>query len=150
MNAEEFRALRAAAGFSVRRAAGWLGVAPSSIQRWEGGATNPSDVADRIRGLVALSETLATAQVLGRLAAVLAYVVRGYPPQGTEGISVDAGTRAGIGRLIQRARNEQPERYMVVEEEVEDLLASISGYPTLLDDEQTAEFWWGYYTRRRE
>jgi DNA-binding transcriptional regulator YiaG len=64
MRSEEFRQLRMAAGWSVRGAANELGVTPSTIQRWEAGATIPSEAADQVRAAAADHKRLASAHGL--------------------------------------------------------------------------------------
>jgi transcriptional regulator with XRE-family HTH domain len=151
MNGDEFRALRAAAGLSVRGAAKRLGVSPSTIQRWQmGQVVIPSDCADRMRQSAGSpSVEQARARTLGRLTAVLSWVRHGYVPQEMK-THVSAGTAKGIGELMDGLREEAPERYAAVELEIEDLFASIDEYPTFLTPEQTAEFWLGYYQRRKD
>lgn len=58
MRGPEFRALRLRYRWSVRGAARTLGVTPSTIQRWEQGATIPSEIADRLRVWLTADEVL--------------------------------------------------------------------------------------------
>src|SRR5207248_11149936 len=125
-------------------AAKQLGVTPSSIQRWEAGASIPSEVAERMRELAGASPEY----LLGRLVAVLSNVIYGYTPQQI-GTSVGPADRASIGRLIQRAMNEQPARYAGLEGEIQGLFASLPSFPYGLNEGKAIEFWRGYYSRRK-
>ena len=61
MTSEEFTRHRRAAGLTYRAAAAALGVALSSIYRWEHGDRRiPSDAADRIRELANMVTTIET------------------------------------------------------------------------------------------
>lgn len=71
MNAEEFRTARKDAGLSYQQAAAYLGVAKSTIQRWESGDTIPSSAADALRRAAAAA-TAPAAWAYGEYLAVCA------------------------------------------------------------------------------
>lgn len=151
MDSQQFRTLRVAAGLSVRAAARRLSVAPSTVQRWEDGARIPSEAATKIRELAGdLNDELAAAKALGRLSAVLAHIRFGYTPQEAHNIGVNPGTRSGIGELLMGLQQEKPGEYAELEPEIADILSGLEDYPTHMDAPQTAQFWLGYYSRRKD
>jgi transcriptional regulator with XRE-family HTH domain len=151
MTGEEFRAHRVQAQLSVRSAATNLGVAPSTIQRWEGGAPIPSEAADKMRSLgLQVAEhsdpDMALAHILGRLYGVLEYVAGTEPDTWRMRIAESpAHGFVTLNRQAFQAANaaRRDERQI----EIEELMARVpaTGFPQRLTPEQESQFWVGYY-----
>lgn len=151
MTGAEFRALRAAAGLSVRRAAEALDVAPSTIQRWQmDDAAVSAAAAARIRELAGDRDpAVAAVTTLGRLYAVLERVTgRNIPPSTLT--LLRARPSAATGQLFALARRRRPERYRLAEPEIEELVGDIAAYPDIMTPALDGAFWLGYYKRRGE
>lgn len=150
MTGAEFREARAAAGLSVRKAADALGVAPSTIQRWQMDESRiPSEIAARLMALAA-AQPDATARTLGRLFAVLELAMGAQAPRSVVGL-LKPSPAAAFGQMFallatKRQRDSAP--YRAYDAEIESLVGDIAAYPPFLPSVAEADFWLGYYRRR--
>lgn len=151
MTGAEFRACRAAAGLTVRSAAVALGVAPSTIQRWQmDGVSIPSNAAERIRELAGdTSLSMTAADRLGRLYAVLERVLKDEVPPSIPGLW-KATPAIAVAQLIALARANELRRFKAHEDEVEALFNDLGGFPDFLSPADEGAFWLAYYKRRAE
>lgn len=150
MTGQQFREARVAAGLSVRRAAAELGVAPSTIHRWQmGEMTIPSETAERITALAAgHSAAPEVARTLGRIYRVLETILgKPVPPSIAE--MVKGSPAAAFGKLIPLAMAANAARYHAHEEELTALFGDVPDYPDFLNSAAEGEFWLGYYGRAR-
>lgn len=162
MTPAEFRDKRLSLGLSVRKAAAYLEVAPSSVTRWEAGERGiPSEVADKLSAAGAMDRDLgepadtddaAQAALLGRALAVLQLIAD--LPELPLSVSQQFGPRAlsVLSRIAHQRQNAARRREH--EEALTDLLAQIgpdwlASHGVFTNDLQNS-VWLGYYHQRAE
>jgi transcriptional regulator with XRE-family HTH domain len=152
MTGQEFRDARLRAGLQIEQCATYLGVAKSTIQRWEAGESSiPSEAADAMRAMAAhdhhpsnRSPAQAAAYAVGRVAAIVERASGRELPLSVRR-HMDAGplrTLAVLGRLAAQCPAAQDEIAQVLSTVS---VAALEGVHAATD---TAYVWLGYYHGR--
>lgn len=144
MTGAEFKVARIAAGLSYRLAAEALGVALSTIQRWEAAEEVPAAASAALAALTTASRPPDTAYVLGRVVCALE---RRYGRSFPNGIWTTIEARPALGLAQALRLTGAPRRDPAIGE----LLALL---PPELPERGTAvfmaAFWIGYWHQRAE
>lgn len=153
MTGQQFRDLRLRAGLSTAIAARELGVARSTVTRWEAlDADVPSSAAEWVAARAgATPEPRAARYALGRVMRCCAdaWEAAGsaLPLDLYEGVPVRP--MWGLGQLVSRTRARTPRHFAAVEPEIREHMARIpaEGLPESLPVEDQGDVWLGYYHR---
>lgn len=155
MTPAEFRQLRHQAGLSYRKAASELGVARSTIQRWEAGdAAIPSTAADALRRIAYTTAehqepNMTVAYRLGRLVSLLEWVLD--EESESYRLHIDTAPAQGLPPLVARAHQAaHTARRSQVQPLITDLMGTLPDIPAHLSERESGQYWLGYYHQRGE